>query len=295
MLPSLLLAASTAMAAPPPSVDLEDVEHWSARSRALLEGPPGCWELEGEATVRLALFMPGGIVGKPQRAETVQVGPFNGRLEDGLWTRLDSELVPLDPDSDIDLDGVPLHPMVGRVSDAVHQGGEEPEAEGDALIEAGEEDGEQHGSVSIGMSDDGMMVGAQAWGQAANLVDEIIEAVDPETLMVWAAWDEEAQAVKVVETMPLGERASAGEVTITSLHPVEGGPVRLDVAFPKRVGIRELPVKVTLMEPQLHLVAVETERGPMPAVESLSTILGVLGFTLGYEQLLKYRTVRGCE
>ncbi len=279
----LLALIAAASAAPPPEVDLDDVTGWSARGRALLEGPPGCWELEGQAQVRVAMFLPGGLVGKPQRVETTLAGPFSGRLEDGLWTRIEHELVPVGADSDIEVVDVPLHPMVGR-------GASQDERPEDL---ADDEEGD-HGSVSVGMSGDGVVMGAQAWGQAANLVDGIIETLDPDTVMVWTGWDEATRAVRVVETFPVSERASAGELSITSLHPVAGGPLRLDVGFPKKTKLGDGPVKVTLIDPQLHLVALPTEHGPLPAAESLSTILGVLGFTLGYEQTLRYGVATPC-
>ena len=279
-----LLFVLAVVAAPPPGLDLDDLGGWSARADALLDGPAGCFEIEGQASVRVAVFTPGGVMGKPQRVESTLAGPFTGRLEDGLWTRLDHQLVPVDGTGKLEIAEVPVHPMVGRVS---HEG-EQPE-------EGQEEKEGEHGSVSVGMTGEGVVVGAQAWSQAANLVDEIIDAVDPDTVLVWASWDEDRQGVQVVQTMPLGRRAAAGEVTVRSLHPLDGGPERLDMELPNRIRMGDWPARVTLLEPQLHLVSLPTPHGPMPARESLSTILGVMGFTLGYEQDLAYHLATPCD
>ncbi len=206
-----LLILPIAAAGPPATVDLDDVAHWNARNDALLEGPTGCWEFLGEARVRVAVFIPGGLVDKPQRVETTLAGPFTGRMEDGLWTRLDHDLHPVASTGKLVVTEIPVHPMVGRLALDGGEGGEDP---------AQDDDG--GGSISIGMSGEGVVVGAQAWSQAANLVDEIIEAVDPDTVLVWAGWDEERASVQVVKTMPLGRRAAAGEVTVRSLHPLDG-------------------------------------------------------------------------
>ena len=275
-----------ALAAPPADVDVEDVEHWGTRGDALLTGPPGCWELEGEAQVRVALFTSGGFLGKPERAETTMTGPWSGRLEDGLWTRLDHHLQTTDTSGKLAIGELPLHPMVGRVT---------LEGDGPIPADADVDDDGEHGSVSVGMNGDGLMVGAQAWSRAANLVDEIITAVDPETVLIHTAWSDDLQAVEVVRTMPLGRRASAGEVTMRSTHPVNGGPERLVMSFPDRIRMGEGLVKVTLMSTQLHLVSVPSAHGPLPARESVSTILGVLGFTLGYEQDLAYHQATPCR
>ena len=279
------LLLSAALAAVPPEVDIEDVERWGARGDALLEGPPGCWELEGQALVRVALFTSGGFLGKPEHLETMMSGPFSGRLEDGLWTRLDHHLPATDATGKLVVAELPLHPMVGRVA---------LEGDGPSPAEEDPDDDGEHGSVSVGMNGDGLVVGAQAWSRAANLVDEIIAAVDPETVLIHTAWNDAQQAVEVVRTMPLGRRVAAGEVTMRSTHPVAGGQERLTMSFPDRIRMGEGLVKVTLMSTQLHLVAVPSAHGPLPARESVSTILGVLGFTLGYEQDLTYHQATPC-
>lgn len=280
-----ILLVPLALAAPPQGVDLEDLATWGARSDTLLEGPPGCWEIEGEARVRVVVFTSGGFLGKPERVETTKAGPWSGRLEDGLWTRLEHQLVTTEVTGKLSVEEIPVHPMVGRVA-----------LEGDGPSPAGDDDEDGHGgTVSVGMSNEGLVVAAQAWTRAANLVDELIDAVDPDTVLVYASWSEALAAVQVVQTMPLGRRSSAGEVTVRSTHPTDGGPERLDMDFPARIRMGEGAVKVTLMEPQLHLVSVPSAHGPLPARESLSTILGVLGFTLGFEQELAYHQATPCR
>ncbi len=272
-----------ALAAPPDGVDVEDVDLWEARSEALLAGPQGCWELEGDARVRAAVFTPGGLLGKPSRVQTTLSGPWTGRMEDGLWTRLEHQLQPTQEGGKLDVTGLPLHPMVGRV--ALQSGEDDDEQEA----------GQEGGKVSAGISSEGVTLDAQAWSKAANLVDDIIEAVDPEAVLAYASWDEARQGVEVVRSMPLGPRASADEVTLRSFLPLDGRPRSLDVEFPARIRMGSWPVRVTLIEPQLHLVSLPSPQGLLPAHESLSAILGVLGFTLGYEQTLAYRKATPCS
>ena len=54
------------------------------------------------------------------------------------------------------------------------------------------------------------------------------------------------------------------------------------------------PQSASPLNAQMHLRGEETSLGLVPTVESLSLVLGVLGFTLGMEQRLNYSRVRAC-
>ncbi len=156
----------------------------------------------------------------------------------------------------------------------------------DRLRPAGDDAGSPHELADL--------AAAAGHPDLSRLVGEIVAAIDPDTVLEYATWDDERQGVELVRSMPLGPRASADEVTLRTFLPLDGGPERIDMIFPPRIRVGDGLVKATLMNPQLHMVALPTAHGPLPARESLSTIIGVLGFTFGIEQTLSYHRATPC-
>jgi hypothetical protein len=72
----VLALAAAALAGPPVGVDLEDGQRWETAPNALLDGPPGCWEVVGYATWDHDLGRWGST-----RGEAL----FVGRMVDGVW------------------------------------------------------------------------------------------------------------------------------------------------------------------------------------------------------------------
>lgn len=254
---------------------LEDVDAWARQGRAMVDGPPGCVQVRGQAQVRVVVYRPGGLWGAAEQREILTHGPFSGTLEDGVWTHLESELSTEGQGDSIDMDS--LYPMIGR----------HPEPGGD--------DGETHGSVGIGSSRQGTTVAVESSQvQALSMIDAILQDLDPEVTTSYATWDSEARVLTLTEQVPLDSSIGGGEAELRLRFPEAGPPTALDLVFPERLAIRQSGLQAKILNAQVHLRAQTTELGLVPARDSTSLVMGVLGQTFGVEQHLAYTGVRAC-
>lgn len=276
---------SVAMAGPPAGVDLEDLDAWEQGARALRDGPDGCWTFRGDASVRAVVFRAPMLYRSASEQITEYTGPFEGHLEQGRWHSFTHTLTGPDDDS-LDLDPQ-LVPMIGRLNrDAMQTQEAPPEPE----------PSERGVSVSIGGSAGG---GSR---QAVSMVDRVLDAIDPAATTSYAQWADSPRGVTLVQDVPLDESASADTVTLTTFFgvpadrtlPGAAPATSLSMVFPKRMRVGEGLLKATLKEPQLHVRATVVDEQAMPTVERLSVVVGALGFTVGYEQTLRYRQALRC-
>ena len=72
----IAVLASLAIAGAPAGVDLNDLDHWENTAEAFLDGPPGCWEIVGQASWN----WDAGRFGM-SRGDTI----FAAQMVDGLW------------------------------------------------------------------------------------------------------------------------------------------------------------------------------------------------------------------
>lgn len=268
---SALVAA--AAAAPPEGLDVDGrLEEWIARAEALLDGPRGCWELAGEVELTAAGYVPATRWTRPGRADHRYLGPFTAKVVDGEWIAFDAQLAPQDPD-DGPLD-LPVWPLLGR-----HPKDERGQREGEATL-----------SVGTG----GVAVTSQG-KPAVNTLRRVLEEIDPATATAFARWDEPAGAVQVVQDFPLKAGAGSDVVTITTTIP-GAGPLAsgLDVRFPSRVTLGDGLVKARIFDAQGHVRGTVVGDTALPTLESLSFSLGAVGFTVGFEQKIRYTRARPC-
>ena len=261
--------------APLTVAELEDIERWATRGRAMLDGPPGCIEVQGTARLRVAVFRPGGLWGPGERRDIESRGTFSGTLDHGVWTHLDAALETDDGRDEIEIDTV--HPMMGR-----HQ------------LEQGEPD-EPQGSITVGTSGSGTTVAIESGGaQALSMIDLLIEEIDPSITTTYTAWDSTRRAVVLEQLVVMGDGRNTQEAEVRTLFPEAGPPTALDLVLPKRLGFTEGPLRIRVLNAQVHLRAQPTALGLVPAQDATSLVVGVLGFTLGLEQHLTYSRVRAC-
>lgn len=76
MLAWTLALVANAWSAPPAHIPHDDPEPWEDAWSAIIDGPPGCWEVVGKASWRYEGGRFGGIAGD---------SVFVGRLQDGEW------------------------------------------------------------------------------------------------------------------------------------------------------------------------------------------------------------------
>jgi hypothetical protein len=276
-LPGLLCAAgvlsvwglaSPAMAGP---VD-DDPEPWELRARPLLAGPPGCVEVRGEAQISLALVTAGGWRGPGETRRSRVAGSFSGQIQDGVWEKTATALKPVGDGPELKLDSVV--PVMGQV------------ARGDGPQEV-------TAQLSQGQNGDAINLSGQG-SRGLNLVDSILEEVQPETTVSWIEREANGDVVLFQQSPVKGARAD-DPLEIRTVFPGGGPPRSVDVRLPKQIKIGDGFVKANLLRAQVHLRAAETEVGLLPVEEGVSLVVGVLGFTVGIEQRLTYTQARACR
>ncbi len=83
----IVLIASFALGAVPKGIDLlDDVFAWEDASNRLLDGPRGCWEIEGRAEQKVVAFAPPDLFSNGLQYEEVLEADLSGRLTDGVWS-----------------------------------------------------------------------------------------------------------------------------------------------------------------------------------------------------------------
>jgi hypothetical protein len=275
---------STALAARPPGLDVDaSLATWEERAKQLLAGPAGCWNLTGTVELNASGYVPATRWTRPDRNDHHLSGPFTARIEDGTWTTFDYVLTPSEG-TDETLE-IPVWPLLGRAA-----------AEGAGKTEAEVIEGE---SISLSFGSGGTSVSSQG-GEAANTMHRVLEAVDPSTATAYAQWDDKVDGVALYQDFPLSDGARSDVITMKTVIP-QGGPAAtaLDVTFPGRVKVGDGPVRATIFDAQGH-VRTQLVTGPdgrqtaIPTLESLSFGLGALGFTVGYEQRIRYQAATPC-
>lgn len=257
---------------PTEGLDGSDPEPWIAKSRLLMQGPPGCREYRGEARLRLALAAPGGFFGPGEiEVHTVQ-GTFEGRMADGVWTARKAELRSAEEGDRGPIRMDTFVPFVGRM--------------------AGSENAK--GGFNLSMSSegrgDGWDLSAQG-GQGLNLLEALVAAVEPTVVTAWLEADGSGRAVLLQETLVEGG-PNDEFLRIRTTFDAEGAASRVDMTFPRKVNVEG--GVLTMMDAQVHLRAVSGASGVLPSAENTSFVLAFLGFTLGIEQELRYQQSRPC-
>ena len=250
-------------------LNLDDIGATKRRARTLLDGPDRCIEVQAEAKDTIVILGSGGLFGSPEHSVYTASGSLFGRLDHGVWTSWGPPLHDDDPDDKVKLGDITARPMVGKT----------PKEEGES---------DHGGSVSIGSSGD--VAVASSGPKAVNLLDEILDEVDPEVSMAYVEPDGDGWAL--VEHADI--KGQEEDLDMRWHIDASGRPTALDVTFPKRLSFGDGLVRAKVLNGQLHLAGQTTELGTLPSVESLSVVIGVLGFTVGVEQEIRYTRVRAC-
>ncbi len=290
----MMVAIAAASAAPPEGVDPDDLDRWEAGTRALLDGPAACWDFEGRLEVLLRLHTPPSMFSRGEQRDLATTGAFSGRISQGEWQSFAYRLDP--PAGDDDMEGLtgdlPVFPIMGRIDQDVVVNLDSEQEDGDAGEAEVDEDDD---SVSISFGGDGGTQVDASTSKAMNLIDEILEAIDPASTTSYGQWGDDPAGVTLIQDAPLTDRPRSDALSLVSFFP-QGRPhaTKLDVGFPKRIKVGDGLVKATLIDPQLHLRGQVVGDAVLPALESVSSVFGVLGFTVGYEQKLTYSAAMPC-
>lgn len=265
-------------------VDLDDLDRWRSGSDAMLAGPEGCWQFAGQGRVTLAVYTPATLFSRSESHEYVTQGTFAGILRDGVWEDLtyverDEAGEPVPSDAPRSRWAMPFQPRPVFGERVKPEDFEEDEFEAE--------------EAAMTLTDGAV--------DTANVVDRIIASIDPSITTAYAQWDVDQTQVEFVQHLPLSERARSKEITLRTVFPEGQRASSLDVLFPRRVDVKDLvaeddklPFRMVLMDTQAHLRAARTETLVLPGAETVSAVLGALGFTIGWEQRMTYSEARQC-
>lgn len=258
---------STALAAMPPDVDLDDVGKWEDAAERLLDMPEGCWEWVGEARWDWDVGRWGGSRGN---------AVFAGSTEGGLWS--DVELEPLGEMRREDRNRQEIRvydarearfaPLVGRFRGArvtvAGQGGRNRT----------EADLEQN-------------------AEAANILREALSRVSGEAYTSTAEWDDARGGVVLHRAVALAPRDNQ-YVDFRVFFP-DGGelPTSLDLLFPSRFRTGRLP-RWTIRDAEVHIRGTISGERVFPTSEAFTFGFGILGFRFHGAQTVRYRRVTRC-
>lgn|GEM_PF-2656963 len=297
----LWLVSALAFAEPTGEFDLtrlDDPGVWHKAGRQLLDGPEGCIEVQGRVRIQISLYSAGGLLSAGGRRDVVGEGRFEGRLDNGVWTRLDTTWTEQPASESISLEIDRFHPIVGRLP-ANKKGADDLPAPLDVEDRYTEDeivmvsDPDPEGQLAITKDEHGIRVHMSDDGQAAlGVLDEIIDDIDPDGTAVYVTYNDDIRAVEMTESVPLDE---GGVMAIHTRFPGGGAPTWLDASFPKRLKVREDGMSFTIRDAQMHLRSKETDLGVVPGVEGMSAVVGAMGFTVGLDQRVAYDRVRACR
>jgi hypothetical protein len=245
-------------------VDVDDLDHWQRDTDAMLKGPAGCWDFTGGGQVVIALYTPAGMWSRAEEHRSTTTGTFTGTLDDGVWR--DVKFATTTQEGMLETDFEPSFLFGVR---------EEKEASATAT------------SPSSGAAD------------AANFIDRLLDSIDPATTTSYAQWTEDHSIVEFVQHVPLDDSRRPKELTIRTQFPEGGRATAIDALFPRRfqlgdIADEDIPVRVTLMDGQAHLRSQAFGDLVLPGAETLSMVVGILGFTVGYEQRVVYNSAQKC-
>ncbi len=250
----IALLTANAVAGRPSLAVLDDVERWEAGQEAFLAGPPGCWEMEGDAEQTLTLHRAPDLF-SAGRSEAFPVrGTVRGRLVDGVWQGpLARDLAPAGHELDLDM---PVIPLFGRMD-------RDPKVAG-----------------TLGTS-------------SVNLLKRALERTSGAVETSLAQWDEAQGAVLYLRELPL-EGHENRPIRVTVRFPDAGPADRIDVLWPSPVRAGRWPVVVTIRDARMHAAGHPHGDVVLPWTERLSFVVSALGYTLGFEQTVTWRTATPC-
>ena len=273
---------------------LDDIEAWSTAARVLLDGPGRCIEVRGQVRLQVSVYTPGGLLTSGGRKDVVGLGAFEGRLEDGVWTSLETTWADAPPGADLVLEVGSFRPMLGAVPQRSAQTTTQAEEvskkfdEEDILVNESDEDG----SLSIVNDGDRWRIMIDGGGgEALGLLDEVVQELDAVGSATYVTYDDAHATVVLTEAVPL---KSGGTLGLTTRFPRGEEPTSLDAVFPKRMVSPSDDLPWTLRDAQLHLRSQVTDLGVVPGVEGMSAVVRALGFTVGVDQRVAYEQVRAC-
>lgn len=274
----------TALAAPPEGLDLDDIQRWEKLTDAALDGPTGCWDFKGGVRVTTTIHTRASFYKRSSVDPSVSMGNFTGRLRDGLWEYFHYTLIEGDSGEKTKAS---VYPMVGRVQrETVLVNGERAWAEEqlDKNQERADKRAEKTDEPPREVRDPG------------NMLRSLLDSFDNSTAISTVGWRDSLNAVQLDQDVPIDDSKNPEVAHLVTLFP--GGapfPSRISAVFPRKVETGTWPMKITLVDPQMHLIQIQVRDKVLPMAETASVIVNALGFTIGLEQRFDYQSAVPCS
>jgi len=289
--PMLALLSAAALAVAPPSFELlDDIDRWEDGMDNVLQGPRGCWDFSGDFKQTVTLHQPPDFFSAARIKDFVGKGSFKARLKDGVWVTFDHAYDPSD-------NGIAtLGKVVGEMDEESKEEDWDPEdfeipvvpLVGEVPSEMDEEDVREMNEF---LGDDASAITLK---KSVNLLRQAVDEWAGRTETAVAQWDSKQEAVMFLREIPVADD-DPRPIHIDVRFPAAGEYVdRIDAVWPRIVKIGKWPIRLTIRDAQMHLLAYQHDGMSLPRAESLSLVVGFMGFTMGFEQTLKFKTAARC-
>ena len=279
-----LLLAVLSVAGTPEGVDLDALTLWESRARRAVEGPKSaCYTLTGNVVITARIYQPATMFGRATSISTVQKGPFVGRIDGGTWKLFEV---------DLKQDGEPVESdlLIGPFLGTVPAGVPRSKADGPP----GPKDTDDP-SVSIGVSGKGLDVQSAGVAARSTLSNVVSGTWSDAPSTLYARWNDDNRAVELVVETPLEDDTSILTTTLVRFPGGQAVPVAIQTTFPRKARVGSGLLKATLMSAQAHVHGQIVDGELLPTLESVSGAVGVLGFTVAFEQRTTYLTAQRCH
>ncbi len=249
----------------PEGIDVEDPGPWQDRAMKLLSGPPGCWEVVGDATWSWDYGRWGS-----KRGDSA----FVARFDDGIWSGfVVRSLGQVESDKDASrhtyVDEAAIAPLVGKRRSMTLWASTGPDEGFDMHVAV---DGEK---------------------PPENQLQRLLEQLGGDVETAWAHWDVARDGVVLDRTVPIGDNKAAPFVKQRAFFP--GGatlPTELDTVA---------EAAISLGGGKIHDASVrirgKTHAGNLfPTAEAQQyTVSALLGWVqIERKETIRYRSWRAC-
>lgn len=261
----LFLIASLALGGPPADLDMDDPAPWETRAKALLDGPPGCFEVVGRASWDWRIA---GMV--EDRGDAV----FLGVLDDGEWK---------------DIQVFPLGRIQGKPGDT----GPKTYSEGQAFVPLIGRKGSWE--MTLGNNGVDTRQTTPEEGGATNVVQELLADLTGDTEVSWLSWDDTSNSLLLHQSMTVGEGRNPPEAVVTTRFP--GGstlPTAVDVKFPPEFRLGRL-ARLRVQDARIQIRGQVVDGVALPRAEAFTMKASLLGFSGTGAQTLDVRQVTPCR
>lgn len=280
------LLAAAALAGPPAGLDLDDPIPWEARARRAVGGPRGaCYALSGTVQITIRFYQPATLYSSPSTVTGAYTGPFRGVLDDGTWRSFEVDLT--GPDGKPAESTVLIGPILGHVPPGVVRAKVDPPPRPEDTDDP---------SISVGISSEGIDVQTAGVAARSTLEDVVTGTWSERPSTLYVQWSDARDALELYIVTPLQD-VGTDEPSKTVVRFPRGStvPVAIDIALPDRIDEGTWPARLQLKAGQAHVRGQAVGGQMLPTLSSVSGRIGVVGYTVGYEQRITYSRARACR